>query len=136
MPRVLGPNQASARLVVPDQDITLTFHCHVATHEKVGMAGRLVVGRGGAALAQADPPGAAGEASFHGTGTVIAILSRLKRLIVNHEEIKGFMPAMEMTYVVEPAGLLDGLNRGDRIEFSINGANSTITAVKVIGAGR
>ncbi|HKC31873.1 MAG TPA: multicopper oxidase domain-containing protein [Xanthobacteraceae bacterium] len=133
---VLGPNQASARLVVPDQDITLTFHCHVATHEKVGMAGRLVVGRGSAALAQAVPPGDAGEASFHGTGTVIAVLPRLNRLIVNHEEIKGFMPAMEMSYPVEPVRLLDGLNRGDRIEFSINGANSTITAVKVIGAGR
>ncbi len=99
------------------------------------MAGRLVVGRGGAALAQA-APGDAGEAGFHGTGTVIAILSRLNRLIVNHEEIKGFMPAMEMGYPVEPVRLLDGLNRGDRIEFSINGANSTITAVKVIGAGR
>jgi Cu/Ag efflux protein CusF len=141
---VLGPNVASARFVTPDQDITLTFHCHVATHEKVGMAGRLVVGRGSERLAQGAPappattapPTAPAEAIFHGTGTVIAVLPRLDRLIVSHEEIKGFMPAMEMSYPVEPVGLLDGLHRGDQIAFSINGANSTITAVKVIGAGR
>ena len=44
---------ASARFVTPDEDVTLMFHCHVATHEKVGMAGRLIVGRGGERLAQA-----------------------------------------------------------------------------------
>src|SRR5262249_39364162 len=52
---VLGPNVASARFVTPDEDITLMFHCHVPTHEKMGMAGRLVVGRGGGRLAQAAP---------------------------------------------------------------------------------
>jgi Cu/Ag efflux protein CusF len=136
---VLGPNVASARFVTPDQDVTLVFHCHVATHEKVGMAGRLVVGRGGERLAQTGataPPAAPAEAIFRGTGTVIAVLPRLDRLIVSHQEIKGFMPAMEMSYAVEPAGLLDGLHRGDRIEFSINGANATITAVTVIEPAR
>ena len=53
---VLGPNVASARFVTPDEDITLPFHCHVATHEKMGMAGRLIVGRGGDKLAQASAP--------------------------------------------------------------------------------
>jgi len=37
----------SARFVTPDEDVTLFFHCHVATHDKVGMKGRLVVGKGG-----------------------------------------------------------------------------------------
>jgi manganese oxidase len=132
---VLGPNVASARFVTPDRDITLPFHCHVATHEKMGMGGRLIVGRGGEAkveVAQAEPaPGAAAK-SFQGVGTVVAALPRLGRLVVNHPEIKGFMPAMEMSYAVEPAGLLDGLKHGDKIEFTIDGPSSTITAVKVI----
>jgi FtsP/CotA-like multicopper oxidase with cupredoxin domain/Cu/Ag efflux protein CusF len=142
---VLGPNLASARFVTPDQDITLMFHCHVATHEKVGMAGRLVVGRGGERVAQAATapagdaaapaaPAVPAEAIFRGTGTVIAALPRLNRLIVNHEEIKGFMPAMEMSYPVKPAGLLDGINSGDKIEFTIDGVSATITGVKVIEA--
>src|SRR4029077_1840558 len=76
---VLGPNVASARFVTPDQDVTLMFHCHVATHEKVGMAGRLVGGRGGERLAQnapaaVAPPAVPAEAIFRGTGTVIAVL--------------------------------------------------------------
>jgi Cu/Ag efflux protein CusF len=134
---VLGPNVASARFVTPDEDITLPFHCHVATHDKMGMSGRLIVGRGGERLAQASgpAPAAAGQ-SFQGTGIVIAALPRLSRLIVNHPEIKGFMPAMEMSYPVDPGKLLDGVKRGDKIEFTIDAASSTITAVKVIEAGR
>jgi Cu/Ag efflux protein CusF len=138
---VLGPNLASARFVTPDQDITLMFHCHVATHEKVGMAGRLVVGRGGERVAQAATapagdaaapaaPAVPAEAIFRGTGTVIAALPRLNRLIVNHEEIKGFMPAMEMSYPVSPPKLLEGLKSGDQIEFAIDAASATITEVK------
>jgi Cu/Ag efflux protein CusF len=130
---VLGPNVGRARFVTPDEDMTLAFHCHVPTHEKMGMAGRLVVGAGGAQLAQVAPAPAAQV--FHGTGTVIAALPRLNRLIVNHPEIKGFMPAMEMSYAATP-GLIDGVKAGDRIEFTIDGPSSTITEVKVIGAGK
>jgi FtsP/CotA-like multicopper oxidase with cupredoxin domain/Cu/Ag efflux protein CusF len=130
---VLGPNVASARFVAPDEDITLRFHCHVATHEKMGMAGRLIVGRGGDKVAQAVAPAPAGGV-FHGTGTVIAALPRVNRLIVDHGEIKGFMPAMEMSYPAKEPKLLEGLKSGDRIEFTIDGASATITAVKVIGA--
>ena len=143
---VLGPDTASARFVTPDQDITLMFHCHVPTHEKMGMSGRLVIGRGSDRVAQAGQGGAvsggalSGGAvlgvapaaqSYTGVGTVIAAVPRVNRLILNHGEIKGFMPAMEMSYAAKP-GLLDGLNPGDKVEFTIDGASSTITAVKVI----
>jgi Cu/Ag efflux protein CusF len=138
---VLGPNVASARFVTPDADVTLAFHCHVSTHEKMGMAGRLIVGGGGPALAQAAPsapvtpaaPSAPGQI-FQGTGTVIAALPRVSRLVVSHGEIKGFMPAMEMSYAVAPGTPLDGIKAGDTIAFSIDGATSVITAVKVTGA--
>jgi len=133
---VLGPNVGSARFVTPDADVTLPFHCHVPTHEKMGMAGRLIVGRGGDKVAQAAPaPGPAAQV-FHGTGKVIAALPRVNRLVVSHPEIKGFMPAMEMSYPVDPPKLLEGLKSGDRIEFTIDAASSTITEVKVVGAGK
>src|SRR2546421_10349895 len=56
----VGPDIESARFVTPDEDVTLFFHCHVATHDKVGMTGSLVVGKGGAPqrLAQASAPAA------------------------------------------------------------------------------
>ena len=152
---VLGPDVASARFVTPDQDITLPFHCHVAMHEKAGMAGRLIVGGGSQRLAQAgqtapeaatpetvapEPappatptPGVA-RPPVHGVGTVIAALPRLNRLIVNHGELPGFMPAMEMSYAVNPSRLLDGLNHGDKIEFTIDPATASIIELKVIEA--
>jgi Cu/Ag efflux protein CusF len=54
------------------------------------------------------------------------------RLIVNHEEIKGFMAAMEMSYPVAQPQLLDGVNPGDKIEFAIDPAASRIIGIKVI----
>jgi Cu/Ag efflux protein CusF/uncharacterized cupredoxin-like copper-binding protein len=43
---VMGPGTAEASFVTPDQDVTLLFHCHVSTHERHGMLGTLIVGRG------------------------------------------------------------------------------------------
>jgi Cu/Ag efflux protein CusF len=138
---VLGPNVASARFVTPDEDTTLPFHCHVATHEKMGMAGRLIVGRGGDKLAQAGaaapaPAAVASGQMFHSPGRVIAALPRVGRLVVSHPEIKGFMPAMEMSYPVSAPKLLEGLKSGDQIEFAIDGGSATITELKKIAAGK
>ena len=44
---VVGPKTISGRFVTPDEDVTLFMHCHLPAHDKVGMVGRLVVGRGG-----------------------------------------------------------------------------------------
>jgi FtsP/CotA-like multicopper oxidase with cupredoxin domain/Cu/Ag efflux protein CusF len=43
---VMGPGSAQASFVTPDQDVTLLFHCHVSTHERHGMLGMLIVGKG------------------------------------------------------------------------------------------
>src|ERR1700722_2232383 len=56
---------------------------------------RAAIGGACAVVAALVCPAAAGQI-FHGTGTVVAALPRVSRLIVNHPEIKGFMPAMEM----------------------------------------
>jgi Cu/Ag efflux protein CusF len=127
----VGPDTESARFVTPDEDVTLFFHCHVPTHEKVGMTGVLVVGKGGAPkqLAQVSAPAAK---TVSGIGVVIAAVPRAGRLIVNHEEIKNFMGAMEMAYPVTPPALLNGLNPGDKINFRVDTASSTITAIEVI----
>jgi len=129
---VLGPDTDSGRFVTPDEDVTLFLHCHVPIHDKVGMIGKLIVGKGGepkVTLAQA--PAADGK-SYKGVGVVIATIPRMNRLIVNHEEIKGFMAAMEMSYPVAPPELLNGLNPGDKIGFTIDAGKSSIVAIEVI----
>jgi len=130
----VGPDAETARFVTPDDDVTLLFHCHVPAHEKVGMVGKLVVGTGGDSkrLAQASPPPSDTAKTVQGVGVVTAAVPRAGRLIVNHEEIKGFMAAMEMSYPVTPPSLLNGINPGDKIGFTIDAGSSTITAIQVI----
>ena len=45
---------------------------------------------------------------------MIAAIPRMNRLVVNCEEIKGFLAAMEMSYPAVPPALLNGLNPGDK----------------------
>ena len=42
------------------------------------------------------------------------------------------MSAMEMSYAVAPQSLLNGLNTGDKIRFTIDPAKSTVTSIDVI----
>ncbi len=114
-----GRGTKSLRFVTPDEDITLEFHCHVETHEKMGMLGTLIVGKGGAPAAhQAPEPETLRR--YEGVGVVIAVLRRSRSLVVDHEEIEGFMAAMEMSYMVTPATLLHGVQPGDRVRFAID----------------
>jgi len=51
---------------------------------------------------------------------------------IDHEDIKGLMPAMQMPFHVKDKGLLEGIKRGDRIEFTVeNGVSGMlVTAVR------
>ena len=128
----IGPGVETARFISPDADVTLTFHCHVAAHDKVGMMGELIVGRGGKAEPEAQIIKAQASASVEGVGIVIATIPRSGRVVVDHEEIKGFMGAMEMSYPVADPALLDGVQAGDKISFTIDRANNKISGIKML----
>jgi protein SCO1/2 len=68
-------------------------------------------------------------------GQVQSIDAPRKLVIVKHEEIKGFMPAMTMPYEVEDAGALDRLAPGDLIDSTLvvfsNGAH--LTNIRKVG---
>ncbi|MFQ5987150.1 MAG: copper-binding protein [Thermoplasmata archaeon] len=124
-----GPKTRSLRFVTPDEDVTLEFHCHVPTHDKLGMLGKLIVGVGGKPAATQ----VAKEETkrlYEGIGIVIATLPRKSRLVVDHEEIKDFMAAMEMSYLVSPATLLRDLNPGDKIRFTIDADKRAIVDIE------
>jgi len=42
-----------------------------------------------------------------------------KRITLNHDEVKGLMPAMTMDYDVESSELLRGLKSGDKVRFKL-----------------
>jgi FtsP/CotA-like multicopper oxidase with cupredoxin domain/Cu/Ag efflux protein CusF len=121
-----GPTTRSARFVTPDEDITLDFHCHVPSHEEMGMHGQLIVGRGGSPEREQATAGPLHE----GQGIVVSVDLRKSRLVIDHKEIPGFMAAMVMNYLVTPATLLAGLKPGDRILFTIDEDQRAIVAIR------
>ena len=129
---VVGPDTISARFVTPDEDVTLFMHCHVPAHDKVGMVGRLVVGRAASRTRCAQAATPAGAGAYRASASVIAAVPREGRLIVNHEAITGFMAAMEMSYPVAPPSLLTASTPATRSSSRSTPAKSAIVAIEVI----
>jgi len=122
-----GPATRSARFIAPDQDITLEFHCHVETHEKMGMHGWLIVGAGGrAAVKEMATPV---SRRYEGVGVVVAVQPRKGRIVVDHQEIPGFMAPMVMGFLVSPASLIKDLKPHDKIRFIIDADQRAIVEI-------
>jgi protein SCO1/2 len=75
------------------------------------------------------------ERTFALQGQVQSLEPDRKSVVVKHEEIKGFMPAMTMPYEVQDAKALSGLAPGDLINATLvvfsNGAH--LTNIKKVG---
>jgi Cu/Ag efflux protein CusF len=65
-----------------------------------------------------------------GDGKVIALVTGSHQIVVDHEEIKGFMDAMTMGYNVSSPSLFKGLNAGDKIRFTIDTEKRAITKIE------
>jgi protein SCO1 len=76
------------------------------------------------------------QRTFTLQGQVQSLDAPRKSVVVKHEEIKNFMPAMTMPYEVENAKALDGLAPGDLINAKLvvfsNGAH--LTEIKKVGS--
>jgi protein SCO1 len=79
--------------------------------------------------------GAADKRTFPLHGQVQSLEPGRKSVVVKHEEIKGFMPAMTMPYEVQEAQALTGLAPGDLIDATLvvisNGAY--LTNIRKVG---
>lgn len=80
--------------------------------------------------------GRSDERTFVLQGQVQSLEPDRKSVVVKHEEIKGFMPAMTMPYEVEDGKALTGLAPGDLINATLvvfsNGAH--LTNIKKVGS--
>ncbi len=104
----------------------------VGAADALPLADRSVAQRTSATVAPAQAQQGEPEGFFRGVGVVKAIDAGTGALTINHEEIKGLMPAMEMMYRVDPRSLSDGLRPGDKIDFGVDGKTYTIQDVKLI----
>jgi len=53
-----------------------------------------------------------------------------QQIVVDHEEIKGFMDAMTMGYTVNPVSLLKNVKAGDKVRFTIHTEKRAITKIE------
>ena len=77
-----------------------------------------------ATLAQAETP-----KLFQGVGKIIAIDAASGFVTIRHEAIPGLMDAMEMQFEAKPPKLLEGLEPGDKVEFTLDGKTFVLHAI-------
>ena len=65
-----------------------------------------------------------------GVGKVIALVPESQQIVIDHEEIKGFMDAMTMGYTVSPTSLLKTVKAGDKVRFTIDTDKRAITRLQ------
>ncbi len=68
--------------------------------------------------------------SVIGEGNIIAVVHGSEQVVVNHQAIKGFMKAMTMGYKVQPASLLDNVQAGDQVRFTIDTQQNVIIKIE------
>ena len=56
---------------------------------------------------------------YPATGVVVLINRKEGWIEINHEEIKGLMPAMQMEFWVKNRSLLEKVKAGDQIDFTV-----------------
>jgi Cu/Ag efflux protein CusF len=72
----------------------------------------------------AQPSGPMGE------GKVIAVVPSSSQIVLDHKEIPGFMDAMTMGYRVEPPSLLEGVQAGETVQFTIEPQQQAIVKIE------
>ena len=65
------------------------------------------------------PAAAVQPNTYQGVGVVKGFDPKAPAIEIDHEEIVGLMPAMQMEFPVTDSALLSGLAVGDRIDFSV-----------------
>jgi Cu/Ag efflux protein CusF len=78
-------------------------------------------------VASLRPKGAAKTVSA--AGKVVALIPENGEIVLEQEEIKGFMDAMTMGYKVGSPALLKSVNPGDKVQFTIDTEKRVITKI-------
>jgi Cu/Ag efflux protein CusF len=84
------------------------------------------------ASAPTGPAATVASNSYHGVGVVKSINPKGPAIEIDHGDIEGLMPAMQMEFPVTDANLLNGIAVNDRIDFTIDNSKNEmkVTAIK------
>ena len=71
-------------------------------------------------------------ATVEGRGVVVAILVERRQIVLDHEDIPGFMSAMTMGFSVADLAWLEGVEVGQRVRFEVDRRSAEIVAIEAI----
>jgi Cu/Ag efflux protein CusF len=78
---------------------------------------------------------AAGPREYQAEGVIRAVLPEMGLVVITHEEIAGYMPAMTMGFRATSPRIYESVEVGDAVRFTLGGVppNLAITAVEKLG---
>lgn len=82
-------------------------------------------------VAASGPDAAVATRSYPGVGTVKAIDLKAPAIEIDHGDIEGLMPAMQMEFQVSDAALLNGIAVNDRIDFTIEDRTGVMRVIDI-----
>ena len=77
------------------------------------------------------PAAAVQTTSYHSTGIVKGLDPKLPAIEIDHQDIVGLMPAMQMQFPVADKALLNGLAVNDRIDFTVENSTGEIRVIAI-----
>ena len=83
---------------------------------------------------QAVPVGV--ERVLRARGVVRAVVPEINVIVLSHEEIAGFMPPMTMGFRAQESKLLDGVQVGDVLTFTLRGIPPNLVLTELRKEGR
>jgi len=77
------------------------------------------------------PAAAVQTNSYQGVGVVKSLNPKRPGIEIDHEEIVGLMPAMQMEFPVTEGSLLNGVAVNDRVDFTIQNGTGEMTIIAI-----
>jgi protein SCO1/2 len=73
--------------------------------------------------------------SWQVRGVVLGVQRESSQVLIEHQDIPGFMPAMTMNFDVADVALLRGVEKGTPVEFTLayDGKRYTVTDIQILG---
>jgi Cu/Ag efflux protein CusF len=69
--------------------------------------------------------------TYDGVGVVVSVDHTAGTVQIKHEDIKGFMTAMTMTFKARRPSLLDGISAGDNVDFTLRDDGYGVVLIKI-----
>jgi Cu/Ag efflux protein CusF len=76
------------------------------------------------------------ERVLRARGVVRAVVPEINVIVLSHEEIAGFMPPMTMGFRAQEGKLLDGVEVGDILAFTLRGVPPNLLLTELRKEGR